>query len=143
MCGPVRSATCATIVYLIDTSAWVLHFSRSHSFDLRNLCPVEERVLCLPVYQEILQGIGDEGAFRAVQAALDSAPMVEDPLDRDTVAHAVSLYRIARKQGFTIRSSVDCLISACAIRHDLTVIHNDRDFPAIARVSELKEHGVA
>jgi hypothetical protein len=36
-----------------------------------------------------------------------------------------------------VRSGVDCLIAACAIRHGLTVLHHDRDFDAIARVSPL------
>jgi len=37
-----------------------------------------------------------------------------------------------------VRSSVDCLIGACALRHSLTVAHRDRDFDALAKVSLLK-----
>jgi len=37
---------------------------------------------------------------------------------------------------------VDCLIAACAIRHGLTVLHDDRDYPAIARVSELQQRPI-
>jgi predicted nucleic acid-binding protein len=37
---------------------------------------------------------------------------------------------------------VDCLIAACAIRHGLTVLHNDRDYPALARVSELQQRQI-
>ena len=33
---------------------------------------------------------------------------------------------------------VDCLIAACALRHGLTVVHVDRDFDLIARVSPLQ-----
>jgi len=36
-----------------------------------------------------------------------------------------------------VRSSVDCLIAACAIRHDLEVLHRDRDYTALAEVSAL------
>jgi len=32
---------------------------------------------------------------------------------------------------------VDCLIAACAVRHGLTVLHHDRDFDLLARVSAL------
>jgi hypothetical protein len=46
------------------------------------------------------------------------------------------------RAGFTVRSGVDCLIAACAIRHGLTVLHADRDFPALARVSPLQERTV-
>jgi len=55
---------------------------------------------------------------------------------------AAQLYRLARRQGVTIRSSVDCLIAATAIRHDLVVLHSDRDFPLLARVSALREQQV-
>jgi len=43
----------------------------------------------------------------------------------------------ARRSGFTVRSGVDCLIAACALRHGLMVLHHDRDFDALARVSSL------
>ena len=51
---------------------------------------------------------------------------------------AVDLYRSARRSGLTVRSSVDCLIAACAIRHDLEVMHRDRDYAAIAEISPLR-----
>jgi len=41
-----------------------------------------------------------------------------------------------------VRSSVDCLIAACALRHDLDVLHRDRDFPVLARVSRLRQRRV-
>ena len=129
-------------MFLVDTSAWIRHFAQADPFDLRSVCPTEERVLCLPVYQEILQGIRDERAFRAVKEALDAAPFVEDPLGRRIFREAADLYRVARRQGLTVRSSVDCLIAACAIGNDLTVLHHDRDFPALAKVSVLKEQPV-
>ena len=49
-----------------------------------------------------------------------------------------SLYRSARRRGFTVGSSVDCLIATCAIRNDLEVLHRDRDFTTLAEVSPLK-----
>jgi predicted nucleic acid-binding protein len=33
---------------------------------------------------------------------------------------------------------VDCLIAACAIRNGLTILHHDRDFDLLARISPLK-----
>ena len=39
-------------------------------------------------------------------------------------------------------AEVDCLIAACALRHDLEVLHRDRDFPKIARVSALRERAL-
>jgi len=128
--------------YLVDTSAWVLHFSKSSSFNLLSICPPEARVLCLPIYQELLQGIREESAYHSMSEILDAADFVEEPLTRAVFREAVGLYRLARKQGITIRSSVDCLIAACAIRHSLTVIHFDRDYPKIASISQLKQQQI-
>ena len=126
-------------MYLVDTSVWILHFSRNASFDLRDICAPEARVLCLPVYQEILQGIRDENSYRDIKSIIDAADFVEEPLSRQVFDEAVGLYRTARRQGLTIRSSVDCLIAACAIRHNLVVLHRDRDFGSIASASALKQ----
>jgi predicted nucleic acid-binding protein len=41
-----------------------------------------------------------------------------------------------------VRSSADCLITACALRHDLQVLHRDRDFAKIARVSALRHRSL-
>ena len=130
-------------MYLIDTSAWIAHFSRSDAFDLRTICSPDERVLCLPVYQEILQGIRDEAWFREMTSILQSARFVEVPMTMALFDEAVALYRIARRQGRTIRASADFLVAAAAIRHDLTVVHRDRDYTAIASVSALRERTIA
>jgi hypothetical protein len=65
-------------------------------------------------------------------------PIVESPLRWEIFEEAIRLHRAARLARYTVRSSVDCLIAACALRHGLTVAHHDRDFDAIAKVSTLR-----
>jgi predicted nucleic acid-binding protein len=43
----------------------------------------------------------------------------------------------------TVRSGVDCLIAACALRNGLTVAHCDRDFDLLAQVSPLAVRSIA
>jgi hypothetical protein len=38
----------------------------------------------------------------------------------------------------TIRSTIDLLIAQIALEHSATLLHNDRDFDAIARVCDLR-----
>lgn len=104
---------------------------------------MDEVVTCLPVIQEVLQGFKDETAFRRAREAMLAFPCPESPLAVGVFEEAVQLYRAARRAGITIRSSVDCLIAAVAIRHGLLVVHHDRDFPALAKVSALKERALA
>lgn len=123
---------------LVDTSTWIEVFRKTKPLDLTALVAFDDIVTCLPVIQEVLQGFRDERAFRAAREAMFALPLVESPMRADLFEEAVGLYRAARRQGLTIRSSVDCLIAACAIRHDLEVLHRDRDYVQIARVSSLR-----
>ncbi len=122
---------------LVDTSVWIEVFRKGTRFQLDSVANLDDVVTCLPVLQEVLQGFRDERAFALARDAMISFPVVESPLRTEVVPEAAHLYRTARRAGLTIRSGVDCLIAACAIRNHLTVLHRDRDFDLIARVSSL------
>jgi predicted nucleic acid-binding protein len=127
---------------LVDTSVWIEVMRRRDPLDLVRTVVIDEVVTCLPVIQEILQGISDPGAYRVAHGALFALPILENPLGSDVFVEAADLFRAARRAGLSVRSSVDCLIAACAIRHDVTVLHRDRDFSSLARVSQLREKRV-
>jgi predicted nucleic acid-binding protein len=129
-------------VILVDSSVWIEVFRARRPFDLEATVAMDDVVTCLPVVQEVLQGFSDEGTFRIARDAMLALPIVEAPLPADVVLEAVALYRSARRRGLTVRSSVDCLIAACALRHDLEILHRDRDFGALARVSGLRQRSV-
>ena len=127
---------------LVDTSAWIEIFRKPPRLELKELGGLDEVVTCLPVVQEVLQGFREESAFRLAREGMLSLPIVESPLRAEVFEEAVALYRAARRAGLTVRSSVDCLIASCALRHGLTVVHRDRDYPALARVSPLLQRDV-
>ncbi len=123
---------------LVDTSVWIEFFRRGSRFRFEGRFDLDEVVTCLPVVQEVLQGFDDERAYRMAREAMLALPMVESPLGSEVFLEAVDLYRAARRQGLTVRSGVDCLIAACALRHSLPLAHLDRDFEALARVAPLE-----
>ncbi|MCI0444024.1 PIN domain-containing protein [bacterium] len=122
-------------MYLVDTSVWIEFFQKP--IRRKAFIDLEEVVTCLPVIQEVLQGFRDDSAFRIAGEAMFSFPIVESPLSQEVYEEAINLYRHLRRSGKTVRSSVDCLIAACALRHDLTVLHKDRDYDAISSISPL------
>lgn len=124
---------------LVDTSAWIEIFRRPARLTIDQLGGLDEVVTCLPVVQEVLQGFDDERAYRTAREAMLAMPIVESPLGEEVILEAIELYRAARRSGVTVRSSVDCLIAVCALRHDLEVVHRDRDFPSLARVCALRQ----
>jgi predicted nucleic acid-binding protein len=127
-------------LYLVDTSVWIHFFQKPATKN--SLIDLEEVVTCLPVIQEVLQGFRDESAFRIAREAMFSFPIVESPLSQEVFVDAINLYRHARRSGKTIRSSVDCLIAACALRNGLTILHKDRDYDAISTISTLNVKSV-
>ena len=125
-------------VVLVDTSVWIEFFRKPSRFRLESVGELKVLVTCLPVIQEVLQGFRDEQDFRLAREAMHSLLIVESPLRSEVFDEAVQLYRQARRAGYTLRSGVDCLIAACALRHNLTVLHNNRDFDVLSRVSALQ-----
>ncbi|HUC42980.1 MAG TPA: PIN domain-containing protein [Candidatus Sulfotelmatobacter sp.] len=123
---------------LVDTSVWIEIFREDRPFDLEAAVPFDEIATCLPVLQEVLQGMRAEREYRIARDAMMALPIVDSPLGQEVFEDAVGLYRSARRTGLTVRSGVDCLIAACALRHNLIVFHHDRDFEALARVSGLR-----
>ena len=123
---------------LVDTSVWIEFFRNPPGVDLTTEVDLDDVAICLPVIQEVLQGFADERAYRIARRAMHALPVVEAPVSAGVFNEAVDLYRRARRTGLTVRSSVDCLIAACALRHSLTVVHRDRDFDVLAGVSDLR-----
>lgn len=127
---------------LVDTSVWIDVFRKRDPLDLEDLVDMDEVVTCLPVLQEVLQGFREERAYRLAREAMFALPIVDSPLPSDRFEAAVDLYRRCHSRGITVRSSIDCLIAASAVEHDLVVLHHDRDYALIARASPLCERSV-
>ena len=81
---------------------------------------------------EVLQG-AHAAAVGKVERIFDGLVMLDvDPqVDFHQAAH---LYRAVRESGQTVRSSIDTLIAAVALRRNATVVHKDTDFERIAAV---------
>jgi hypothetical protein len=128
---------------LVDTSAWIEVLRGRKRAEFHTATANDEVVTCLPVIQEVLQGFDDENAYALAASAFREVRILEYPVTRDVFADAVRLFREARKRGVTVRSTVDCLIAACALRNEAIVLHIDRDYDHLARVSSLRARSLA
>jgi predicted nucleic acid-binding protein len=129
-------------VVLVDTSVWIEVFRKPSRVLLETTVEFDDVVTCLPVVQEVLQGFREEMAFVRARDAMLMLPMLESPMRPDVFLQAAELYRSARRAGLTVRSGVDCLVAACAMRHGVEVLHHDRDYDALANVSSLRARRV-
>ncbi len=125
----------------VDTSAWIEFTrgtgSRAH-LALRAL--VEQGAeIAVPdaVRMEVLAGARDAAQLAALHSLLARFTHVpaSSPHDHDAAA---DLYRRARATGRTVRSVVDCLVAAVAIRLDVPLLAQDHDFEVLAAVSPLR-----
>ncbi len=120
---------------LVDTSVWIDVF-RAGRF-LPDHLAVEEIATCPPIIQEVLNGARDEWRYRQLRVTLFATRLLDAPMSLDIFEEAAQLYRRCRASGYTIRSSMDCLIAACALRNGIPLLQRDRDFEHIARISPL------
>ncbi len=121
---------------LIDSSVWIDWLRGSDTDAVRFVQAresQEEVALTQMIYLEVLQGVSSQRQFAATKNVLGAQTMLL-PLDvLQTFEAAALLYRRARLMGLTIRKSTDCLIAAMALEHGALLVHNDRDFIAMAQ----------
>jgi predicted nucleic acid-binding protein len=128
------------VTVLADTSAWVEYLrgtgSRYHLW-LREAIGAGRRLAWTePVLYELTAGAGDANRAATLRALLLRGPLLAVTGLQDW-ERAAQLHRAARARGLTVRSSTDCLIAAVALRTGTPLLTADRDFDALAEVSDL------
>ena len=126
---------------LVDTSVWIDFLEgkdTSHRHTLHQLIEKEEDI-CITeiVLTEILQGIKNDKVYETTKSYLLEFPIIK-PKGIETYIAAAEIFRKCRKQGRTVRKTVDCIIAAIAQENGLTLFHNDNDFAIIEKCIGLK-----
>ena len=123
---------------LIDTSAWVEYLRNGNDAvadAVERLLESDQAEITEPVVMEVLQGARSEPHVGQLKGLLSRAKLV--PVDGADYGEAAFLYRFCRVNGETVRSPIDCLIAAVAVRAHLPVLHHDKDFDVLARHTPL------
>lgn len=128
---------------LVDTSTWVDHLRGTDSAVTRELSGLiengEELATTEPIIMELLAGADTPQRVDALERLTNGLPLLGiDP--RLDFRQAAAIYLAVRRQGKTVRSLVDCLIAAIALRSDVPILHKDSDYTAIAGCLPLREH---
>ena len=121
---------------LVDSSVWInrtrnIETDSTRFVDFRD--GQEEIAVTGVIVQEVLQGARSDAGFESLRNLLFAMPLLE-PREFTTYEIAAVLYRRARTRGLAIRKSTDCLVAAVALEHGALLVHNDRDFLALAQV---------
>ena len=126
---------------LIDSSAWIEYLRDTDSPTCRRVEALLQSdapiATCDTVMMEILAGTTSEREAIELTHLLDRCRFYPArPLFDSTGAAAI--HRSCRRAGFTPRRLNDCLIAGIALEHDLSILHQDRDFERIAEVTGLR-----
>lgn len=126
---------------LVDSSAWIAYLRGLDEPVVRRLDDLISAGADVgttePVIMELLAGAGRQDERARVEALVNGLPCL--PLQPMTdFRDAADIYRASAINGHPIRSMVDCLIAAVAIRRGVSLLHSDRDFAFLAEVSPLR-----
>lgn len=88
--------------------------------------------LSLFTYHEILQGAKSENEFVKLEKYFSTQNIITLPNNIHVYTQSSKLYFDLRRQGITVRNTVDVMIAYTAIYKKTALLHNDRDFDFIA-----------
>lgn len=125
---------------LVDSSVWIDFFNGRTTRETDELDRLLSREILLTgdlILAEVLQGFRRDADIRRAEALLGRLAYA-DMVGRDVAILAARHYRILRQRGVTVRKTIDVLIATFCIRHDLHLLHADRDFEPIRDQLGLK-----
>jgi predicted nucleic acid-binding protein len=126
---------------LVDTSVWADFFNGFPSQQEKDLARLlagdDEICTCGVVVSEVFQGLRREKGRGEIERLFRELLFLE-PSGMDAYLRAASVYRTLRRQGVTVRSTIDCLIAVIAEENDCEVLARDRDLRAILQTGVVK-----
>jgi len=119
---------------LIDTSAWVDFLNGHPSPESRAVADLiageDELCTCGVIISEVFQGLRHDGTRDGLERLFRKLVFLE-PKGIDLYLRAAEIYRLLRRKGKTVRSTVDCLIVALAEDYGCHVLAKDLDMELI------------
>lgn len=131
-------------MYLVDTSVWIDYIQGRDTPAVQLLDELLLNPLAVnlndQIYLEILQGARSKEAFDTLQLYFSGQRFSIFEDSRESHANAARIYFDCRRNGITVRSSIDCLIAQCALENELVLLHHDSDYTKMQSVvPELKQ----
>ncbi|MBN1317675.1 MAG: PIN domain nuclease [Anaerolineales bacterium] len=125
---------------LVDSSVWIDYFNgkrTSHTDWLDSALGNTQIVMGDLILTEVLQGFKDEADSQMAKTLLMRFPFM--PLVGRTLAlKSADNYRFLRKNGATVRKTIDVIIGTFCINYQIPLLHNDKDFDPMVEFLDLK-----
>jgi predicted nucleic acid-binding protein len=125
----------------VDSSVWIDYLKGSQTAQTKQLDAMLsdsslDFVMLDVVLMEVLRGIRSDHEYKNTHVALTALP-VHQAGGEELTTQAAQIYRKLRRDGQTVRSSIDLLVASWCLNSDADLLHNDRDFAVIANAFPL------
>lgn len=114
----------------VDSSVWIDYFNGQQTAETNKLDHLlGEDVIILGdlVLAEVLKGFRHDKDYRTAKSLLKSLKIVEMG-GEDIAIKSADNFRQLRKQGVTIRKTIDVFIASYCIENGIPLLHADKDF---------------
>ena len=125
---------------LVDSSVWIDYFNGVPTPETDRLDALLGQDVVATgdlILVEVLQGIRNDSDFRAVKRALSEFPSF-DLLGRERADRVAMRYRRLRRNGVTIRKTIDVVIASFCVDEGIRLLFSDRDFLPMVKYLGLK-----
>ena len=128
---------------LVDSSVWIDYFNGVDNPPASYLYDKLGREVFVTgdlIILEVLQGFGSDKDYETGRKIMESLPCFN--LCGKKIAIAASgNYRKLRKQGITIKKTIDMVIATFCIENRIRLLHNDKDFLPLQEFAGLEVVG--
>ena len=124
---------------LVDSSVWIDLLNNVVTEPvarLRALIPTNPILVGDLILCEVLQGLRTEAQAKLVERSLARFEAVS-LLRPDLAIKAAANYRFLRRQGITVRRTIDLIIGTFCVERGHALLHDDRDFEPMERLLGL------
>ena len=125
---------------LVDSSVWIDYFNGTETLatkKLDSLLGVQPVCTGDLILAEVLQGFRLDPDYQAAKNLLCSLP-VHAMLGVSLSLKSAENFRNLRKQGITVRKTIDTMIANFCIENELPLLHSDKDFQPFQQILGLQ-----
>jgi predicted nucleic acid-binding protein len=126
---------------LADTSVWIDYFRGVYSPQTNKLDELleDDRIATGDlIIAELMQGFRTKSQIATAQQIISRLEYF-DLVGKDIAFKAAENYRLLRKEGITIRKTIDVIIGTFCIENNFKLLHTDRDFEPMSEYLGLVE----
>jgi len=124
---------------LVDSSVWISYFNGKINPQTDLLDSVLGKKIIIVgdiILVEVLQGFKIDHDFHKAKELLSNFQFME-MLGWELAVKSADNYRYLRKKGVTVRKTIDVIIGTFCLHHNISLLHDDRDFDPLIKYLDL------